>query len=200
MRRGVYYGVPEGLRLPKKCNLVVVGGGNSAGQAAMWLSRNQLAQVKLFTRSPLEKEMSQYLIDRIKVQPNVEVCIGCEVQALEGSDWLKGVHYLKGRPSGALESAVLDASYLFIFIGAIPQTVWLKDKIDLDEKKFILTGRGVSPDALLFETSLPGVFAAGDIRAGSIKRIAAAIGEGSSCIAMIHQYLAATTLPTLPGD
>jgi thioredoxin reductase (NADPH) len=151
----------------------------------------------------LQRSMSRYLIDRIDALPNVTVHPGAVVSALEGDRALDGV-VLRHTASGAERRIPTRA--LFIFIGAVPHTGWLRDCVELDAKGFVLTGPGLtsamlSTEAwrvanrppLFLETSLPGVFAAGDARAGSVKRVASAVGEGSMAISFVHAHLGMTT-------
>jgi thioredoxin reductase (NADPH) len=165
--------------------VVVVGGGNSAGQAALFLARHA-AQVRLVVRSaPLGREMSRYLVDRIENDPQIEVLIPYEVAELCGDAGLEAV-IVRNRETG--ERRQLPARDLFVFIGADPHTDWLGDEVMLDEDGFVLTG----PDAgqpLLLEASKPGIFAVGDVRRGSIKRVASAVGEGSMAVRLVHTHL-----------
>lgn len=184
MGRGAFYGVPSGRTPTHKCRVVVVGGANSAGQAVVNLAKNKRAEVILAVRKTLVAQMSQYLIDRIEQTENITVLENTEIEACEGMGKLQAVRTAAGE--------TLEADYLFIYIGAVPRTYWLKGKVALDEHGFVLTwadsGRA---DALPYETSLRGVFAAGDIRAGSVKRIASAAGEGAAALQMIHRRLGA---------
>jgi thioredoxin reductase (NADPH) len=167
--------------------VALVGGGNSAGQAVVFLAP-QVKKLHLFVRRDLSETMSRYLIDRITALPNVEIHVGTEVVGLEG-DNAKGL-------SGATFRNRIDGSehrcslrHLFLFIGADPNTDWLEGCVDLDDKGFVVTGSGAQP----LETSLPGVFAIGDVRAGSTKRVAAAVGEGAAVVAQIHAMIAKRT-------
>jgi thioredoxin reductase (NADPH) len=168
--------------------VVVVGGGNSAGQATVFLSQ-YVPRVHLVARDDtLDANMSRYLSDRIERTPNVEVLLRTEVREVLGDGALEAVVVESG-DSG--ERRWIPARALFIFIGAKPHTRWLGSQIALDERGYVRTGPGAGRGgALLFETSLPGVFAAGDVRSGSIKRVAAAVGEGSMAIRLVHEYLA----------
>lgn len=189
MGRGCYYGA--GPRPSEKCEIAVVGGANSAGQAVLALARNQRATVKLLVRKTLNAQMSTYLIDRIRATPNIEVCENCELLETRGRSRLETtVIRLEGK------TMEIPTDYLFIYIGAVPRTWWLQmTKIELDSRGFILTDRdlptwhAVANNSLPFETSLPGVFAAGDVRANSVKRIASAVGEGAQALQMIHKRL-----------
>ena len=199
---GVYYAATEmEARLCGGDAVVVVGGGNSAGQAVVFLSR-AARQVHLVIRGDdLGKSMSRYLIDRIEGLSNVTVHHRAEVAALEGEEHLTAVTL---RSEAATERLVARA--LFIFIGAVPHTAWLRDCVALDPKGFVLTGSALPPGALsaeawrianrqplFLETSLPGVFAAGDARSSSVKRVASAVGEGSMAISFVHAHLGMTT-------
>jgi thioredoxin reductase (NADPH) len=197
MGRGVYYGAPSSaLPLKAKCNVAIVGGANSAGQAAVKIATNSNAHVTMFIRKKLDTQMSHYLVERITNTPNIEVCEGCEVTEVIGDKWLKAVKYTDGESHQQHREPM---HHMFIFIGAQPRTLWLRDKVQLDANNYVLTGSGLGSvptsqnmarTPLSFETSIPGVFAVGDVRWGSTKRIAAAIGEGSGAIAMVHQYFA----------
>ncbi|HEV7750029.1 MAG TPA: FAD-dependent oxidoreductase [Baekduia sp.] len=168
--------------------VAVVGGGNSAGQATLFLARSA-AQVRLIIRhDDLGRDMSRYLVDRIERAPNVEVLRNTEVRELVGDGWLEAivVEDLRSR-----ERRRLDCGALFVFIGADPRTEWLSGLVELDDDGFVCTGAGQGKDrrALLLETNLPGVLAVGDVRSGSIKRVASAVGEGSMAVRMIHEHL-----------
>lgn len=192
MGRGVYYGVPSGFRLARRKKngngVAVIGGANSAGQAALGLAHaNPGMKITLLARSPLDKGMSHYLIERLVADPNIEVVTGVEVTATTGRDWLQSVR-LSYRDGSASET--LEVDNLFIFIGAMPQTLWLDSSVELDDRRFIKTWTDVDEGAPMpFETSVSGVFAAGDVRTGSTKRIAAAIGEGVGALQMVHRYM-----------
>jgi thioredoxin reductase (NADPH) len=165
--------------------VALVGGGNSAGQAVVYLAA-QAKKVWLLVRGPgLEATMSRYLIDRIRSQPNVELLPHTEIVGLEGQDGaLQAVRWRK--QDG--EEGRAEMRNLFLFIGAEPNSDWLAGSgLAMDRKGFVLTG-GDGRHAL--ETSRPGVFAIGDIRAGSVKRVAAAVGEGAQVVAAIHAFLA----------
>jgi thioredoxin reductase (NADPH) len=179
---------------------VVVGGGNSAGQAALFLAGRTRRVYLLIRGDDLGKGMSRYLVDRVTDANNVELLPNTEVRELVGEDRLKGV-VVEDNRSGTRRT--LGARALFVFIGADANTGWLEGAVELDERGFVLTGRELEGSALdedawqersrepfLLETSMPGVFAAGDVRSGSVKRCASAVGEGSMAVMLVHQYLA----------
>jgi thioredoxin reductase (NADPH) len=180
--------------------VVIVGGGNSAGQAAVFLAQRARRVNLLIRGDDLGKSMSKYLVDRIMGAENVELRANSEVRELRGEEHLDGI-VVEDNRSGARRT--LGARALFVFIGAEANTGWLRGAIELDESGFILTGRaldrslleediweGLSREPYPLETSLPGVFAAGDARSGSIKRVSSAVGEGSMAVRLVHQYLA----------
>ncbi len=163
--------------------VAVVGGGNSAGQAALFLSRHA-SRVRLIVREhDLSENMSRYLINRIEQRPAIEVLTATEVRTAEGHKELEAIT-VEHTDTG--ERQRIEARALFVFIGAQPHTGWLGGVVALDEKGFVLTGC----DGMLLETSLPGVLAAGDVRSGSIKRVASAVGEGSMAVRLVHEHLA----------
>jgi thioredoxin reductase (NADPH) len=173
-------------------SVAIVGGGNSAGQAAVFLS-TKVMQVTLMIRGDdLGRTMSRYLIDQIERIPNIEVRTRTQVDELIGD---RGLDALMLR-NGAVERDRLDVKALFVFIGADPRTGWLTDEVRLDDKGFVVTGAELAaveqtPSMpLALETNAPGVFAVGDVRSGSIKRVASAVGEGSMAVRLVHQYLA----------
>jgi thioredoxin reductase (NADPH) len=192
---GVYYAATDlEARVCGGTPVLVVGGGNSAGQAAIYLAENNCEVTIAIRREDLTQSMSQYLIERIEADPKIELIAGVEVQALAGRERLEGAT-LVHKPTGRQQE--LACTGVFCFIGARPATAWLADSVLLDDDGFILTDRQL-PDpisaetarALPFETSAPGVFAAGDVRHGSMKRVAAAVGEGSSAVRSVHERLA----------
>lgn len=172
--------------------VAVVGGGNSAGQAALFLSKYTRV-VHLLARRDLEATMSRYLIDRIATTPGIETHLGTEVRELLGGDTLEG---LVAEDKGTGQRRELPARALFVFIGAQPCTDWLADQVATDEDGFILTGPdGEEPGPHgrpLLQTSLPGVFAAGDVRSGSIKRVTSAVGEGATAVQLVWKHLQRT--------
>jgi thioredoxin reductase (NADPH) len=184
-----YWASPLEAKLCASQEVALVGAGNSAGQAAVYLG-SQNAKVWLLVRGPgLEASMSRYLIDRIAAQPNIEVVTETEVSALEGEGG--SLQAIRWRHRGSNRETRRDVRHLFLFIGADPNTDWLANGgIALDEKGFVETGNVRLGKRHALETSCRGVFAIGDVRAGSIKRVAAAVGEGAQVVAAIHTFLA----------
>jgi thioredoxin reductase (NADPH) len=191
-----YWASPVEAKLCEGEEVALVGGGNSAGQAVVFLAPRVKRLHLVVRREGLEATMSRYLIDRIGALPNVDLHVGKEVIALEG-DQTEGLTaaVFRNRSSGA--SHVCPLRHLFLFIGAEPNADWLQSCTAVDDKGFVLTGlacpNGASPRrraALPLETTMPGVFAIGDVRAGSTKRVAAAVGEGAAVVAQIHTALA----------
>jgi thioredoxin reductase (NADPH) len=183
---------------------VVVGGGNSAGQAAVYLAGRTSRVYLLIRGGDLAKGMSRYLVDQVMDAENIELLANTEVRELLGEDRLEGI-VVEDNRSGARRT--LGARGLFVFIGAKANTGWLQGAVELDERGFVLTGReldldgsaleegawrGLSREPYSMETSLPGVFAAGDVRSGSTKRVASAVGEGAMAMTLVHQYLGDT--------
>ena len=175
-------------------HVVVIGGANSAGQAAVYFS-GYASKVSLLVRAPsLDKSMSRYLIDQIAGLMNIDVRTGTQAVAAEGTDGrLKSLKIRDAHGRDSLEE--VDAC--FVFIGAAPRTDWLEGVVARDERGFILAGLDarqngwpLKRDPYLLETSVPGVFVAGDVRARSIKRVASAVGEGAMAVSLIHEYLA----------
>ncbi|MET0364691.1 MAG: FAD-dependent oxidoreductase [Sphingobium sp.] len=182
-----YWASPIEARLCAGEEIALVGGGNSAGQAIVFLAP-QVKHLHLFVRRALADTMSRYLIDRIDALPNVTIHQGSEVVALEG-DPASGLSAATFRNRADGTEHRCDLRHLFLFIGADPNTGWLQNCVDTDAKGFILTGEASKAQSL--ETSLPGVFAIGDVRAGSTKRVAAAVGEGAAVVSQIHTLIAA---------
>jgi thioredoxin reductase (NADPH) len=179
--------------------VAIVGGGNSAGQAAIFLAES-VPKVYLVVRGgDLNENMSRYLVDRVESHPHVEVLLHTEVRELMGGDALESIVVENNRTH---ERSVLDALSLFVFIGATPCTPWLSGMVALDEDGFVLTGTDAAaaspPDVwrrlerapFVLETSSPGLFVAGDVRSGSIKRVASAVGEGAMAVRFVHEYFA----------
>jgi len=189
-----YWASPLEAKLCLGQEVALVGGGNSAGQATVYLS-GRARKVWLLVRGPsLEANMSRYLIDRISGLANVEVVTSAEVTRLEGSNGL--LETVTWRRQGA--EVTRPVGHLFLFIGAEPNTDWLKDcGVTRDTKGFILTGEAAG-SAHALETSLSGVFAIGDVRSGSVKRVAAAVGEGAQAVAGVHTLLLAAGSPSPP--
>lgn len=183
--RGVFYGVPSWKPAPSVHTVAVVGGANSAGQAALGLAATGRLDVKLLVRSTLDKGMSTYLIDRIKAHPRIEVIEACEVTACTGVK--NCLQCITIHQFGSHRDIIIEQ--LHIFIGAMPKTFWLKGSVHLDDHNFVHTGK--AHDRAFYETSMAGVFAAGDVRSGSTKRIATSVGEGAGALQMIHGYLGA---------
>jgi thioredoxin reductase (NADPH) len=196
---GIFYGATA--TEARRCRgeeIVVVGGGNSAGQAAIFLSGTSKAVHMLVRSQGLADTMSRYLIRRIQESPNIKLHVNTQITSFEGTDELERVTCTTS-PSGAIET--LPVRHVFLMTGAVPSTHWLSGCIALNEKSFVLTGPDVPAQNLdpelwratrrpeFFETSLPGIFAVGDVRCGSVKRVAAAVGEGSACIQQVHLVL-----------
>ncbi len=192
---GIYYGAA--LTEARSCaeqHVVVIGGANSAGQAAVYFSGYASRVTMLVRAESLAKSMSHYLIDQIAALPNVEVRTGAQAVAAEGQDG--HLRALRIRTADGAET-VEEVDACFVFIGAAPRTDWLDGVVARDERGFILAGPEVRDHAwslprepYVLETSVPGVFVAGDVRARSIKRVASAVGEGSMAVSLIHEYLA----------
>jgi thioredoxin reductase (NADPH) len=191
---GIYYGAA--MTEARSCadqHVVIIGGANSAGQAAAYFSGYAARVTMLVRGDSLEKSMSHYLIEQLAARPNVTVLTETSAIAAEGEEG--HLRRLRVRGVGGAES-VLDADACFVFIGASPRTDWLDGVVARDERGFILAGPDVQGagwplprEPYLLETSVPGVFVAGDVRARSIKRVASAVGEGSMAVSLIHQYL-----------
>ncbi len=184
-----YWASPLEARLCAGQEVALVGAGNSAGQAAVYLA-SQVAKVWMIVRGEgLDASMSRYLIERIESTPNIEVIVRSEVTALHGEEG--GLDQITWRHIDSGAETQRAVRHLFLFIGAAPNTHWLSDcRVELDNHGFVRTGADLGPEQPLLQTSLPGVFAIGDVRAGSVKRVAAAVGEGAQVVAAIHAYLA----------
>ena len=187
-----YWASPLEADLAAGETVVLVGGGNSAGQATAFLA-TRASQVIVVARRPLEQTMSAYLIERITGLPNVEVVVGSEISALAGEGDRLSELALRDRADGSTRS--IPTRHLFLFIGAEPNTDWLAgSNVALDERGFVVTGAG----RLAHESSCAGVFAVGDVRSGSVKRVASSVGDGAQVVAAIHQYLAAENAVAQP--
>ncbi len=183
---GVHYSAtPVDVQSCRGLAVVLVGGGNSAGQAAMYLSA-RASHVHMLIRGPhLASTMSDYLVQRIRASKSITLHPCSEVVELGGSPRLSHLTWRSGATSG---TTVFESEHLFVMIGADPCTKWLKDCVDLDANGFVKTSSG-SEDRGPFETSVRGIFAVGDVRSGSVKRVASAVGEGSVVVASVHRYL-----------
>ena len=183
-----YWASPLEAKLAAGQEVALVGGGNSAGQATVFLAAHA-ARVTLLARRPLAETMSAYLVERIAGLTNVEVVTGVEISELEGHEHALESVCWRDRDSHA--ETHRPVRHLFLFIGAEPNTDWLAGaELKLDERGFILTGPEARAGCLPLETSRPGVFAVGDVRAGSVKRVASAVGDGAQVVAALHKYLA----------
>jgi thioredoxin reductase (NADPH) len=194
---GVYYAATQAeAQLCAGDPVLIVGGGNSAGQAAMFLSQHAASCRLMIRGADLARSMSRYLIDELERRQQVELMKYNEVVELKGSEVLEAVVVADSRTGARYE---LECRALFVFIGADPHTDWLRGHVAMDEHSFLLTGRDVRGEDLLaysaepffLETSRPGIFAVGDVHSGSIKRVASAVGEGSMAVQLVHQRLAA---------
>jgi thioredoxin reductase (NADPH) len=194
---GVYYAATQAeAQLCAGDPVLIVGGGNSAGQAAMFMSQHAASCRLLIRGDDLGKSMSRYLVDELERNDRAELMTCCEIVELKGDASLEAV-VLRDTETG--DRRELEAKALFVFIGASPHTDWLRGHVAMDEHCFLLTGRDVpagdlaafgDEQPLFLETSRPGIFAIGDVHSGSIKRVAAAVGEGSAAVRLVHQHLA----------
>jgi thioredoxin reductase (NADPH) len=197
--QGIYYGATYmESQLCEQEEIIVVGGGNSAGQAAVFLSQTARKVHMLVRSGTLSDTMSRYLIQRIEQNPDIELHYKTEIVGLDGGTHLERVIW-RDKTSGV--TSVHDIRHVFIMAGASPRTEWLRGCVALDDKGFILTGRDLDtatgapmsttarPPQML-ETSLPGVFAVGDVRSGNLKRVASAVGEGAIAVHLVHRALA----------
>jgi thioredoxin reductase (NADPH) len=196
---GVYYGASAlEAQLCKDAEAIIVGGGNSAGQAAVFLAESAKHVYVMVRSDGLKDSMSRYLVRRIEETPNITLLPHTEIVGLDGTSRLERVT-CRNNQSG--ETQQKNIAHVFVMTGAVPSTAWLEGCVVLDAKGFIKTGRDLSAEDLsaakwplarppyLLETSLPGVFAAGDVRCGNVKRVASAVGEGSIAIPFVHQLL-----------
>jgi thioredoxin reductase (NADPH) len=190
--KGIFYGAARS-EAPNTHGLDVhiIGAGNSAGQAALFFSTHARSVTILCRGDRLEKSMSRYLVDQLAARANIRTMLGVEVAAVHGEESLEAIELRGAEPTR------LESGGLFIFIGADAETSWLPPEIALDDRGFVLTGPDMHAtgrwelerDPFLLETSVPGIFACGDVRFGPVKRVASAVGEGSMAIAFVHQYL-----------
>jgi thioredoxin reductase (NADPH) len=198
--RGLYYGaaMTEAQNMEGE-DVYIVGAGNSAGQAAVYFSEHAGRVIMVVRGKSLGEKMSQYLVDRLESLPNVTIRLQSDVTECRGDEHLEGIT-IRNRATNETEQ--VRTRCLFVFIGADPNTAWLNTHVALDDHGFILTGNDIKPEQLkdwpldrepfLLEASVPGVFAAGDVRHESIKRVASAVGEGSVAVHFVHRYLAAS--------
>jgi len=193
--RGIYYAATAmESALCRDQEVIVVGGGNSAGQASLFLSRIADHVHHIVRGASFSETMSQYLISRIENSDRITVYTRSEISALEGNPSLQRVTWVN---SNTGERLVRDISSVFVMIGAEPNTGWLVNTVRLDDKGFILTGSSGGFEESPYSTSMPGIFAVGDVRASSVKRVASAVGEGSIVVSYIHRYLADHRKPVL---
>jgi thioredoxin reductase (NADPH) len=193
--RGIFYGAARSEAANTHgLDIHIIGAGNSAGQAALFFSAHARSVTILYRGETLEKSMSRYLVEQLANRANIRVLFRTEVVAAHGDSSLEGIDVRDGATG---ETSRLASGGLFIFIGADAETAWLPPEIALDQKGYVLTGPDVRDagqwrldrDPYLLETSVPGIFACGDVRFSPVKRVAAAVGEGSMAIAFVHQYL-----------
>jgi thioredoxin reductase (NADPH) len=192
---GVYYAAtPNEVPLCRAADVVVVGGGNSAGQAAVFLAGHARKVFLLIRGDDLYKGMSSYLARRIEQTDNIELLCNTTIRRMDGEGHLSSVKIFNSKTG---EEWTLETPALFSFIGAVPRTDWLPPEIERDTKGFVQTGSALAASPhwnarrqpFLLETRCPGVFAAGDVRAGSVKRCASAVGEGAMAVQFVHEYL-----------
>jgi thioredoxin reductase (NADPH) len=192
---GVYYAAtPAESLLGQGRTVIVVGGGNSAGQAAVFLSEHCGKVLILLRGDDLNKNMSSYLVRRIEQIPNIELLCSTTIHKMHGNGHLEGVDIADSKTG---EKRAIETPAVFSFIGATPRTDWLPAEVERDGKGFVRTGMAVTPSSqwspgrspFFLETSRPGVFAAGDVRSGSVKRVASAVGEGAMSVQFVHEYL-----------
>jgi thioredoxin reductase (NADPH) len=201
--RGILYGASrqEAHSVAGK-TVFVVGGGNSAGQAAVFFSNYAAEVIMLVRGAGLALSMSQYLISQIEEKKNIRVEAGTRITGVHGGERLEQIVTTTDRADGGQISTTREADALFLMIGATANTSWLPATLERDDKGYVCTGRDLTAwpldrEPFPLETSLPGIFCAGDVRHGSIKRVASGVGEGSMSIAFIHEYLALTGSPDL---
>ena len=193
--KGIYYGAARSeAGNTQGLDVFLIGAGNSAGQAALHFASHARSVTLVVRGDALEKTMSRYLVDQVRAHPGVRVALQAEVRAVHGDDHLSEIDVVD-RSSGALQRQ--GCGGLFVFIGADAETDWLPPDIARDARGYVLTGADVTKgghwsaarDPYLLETSVPGIFACGDVRYSPVKRVASAVGEGSMAIAFVHQYL-----------
>ncbi|MES1261481.1 MAG: NAD(P)/FAD-dependent oxidoreductase, partial [Acidobacteriota bacterium] len=196
---GIYYAATNlEAQVCRANEIVIVGGGNSAGQAAVFLAEHCRHVYLLVRGEGLSETMSRYLIRRIEESPMITLLTHTQVEAIEGDACLQRIRW---RNSQTWEARTLDIEHLFLMTGALPNTAWLDGCIALDDKRFVMTGADLNAETqaafhwplhrppYLLETTLPRVFAVGDVRAGSVKRVASAVGEGSIAVQFVHRAL-----------
>jgi thioredoxin reductase (NADPH) len=184
---GIYYAATEiEARYCKGTEAVIIGGGNSAGQAAMFLSRSASCVTLVVRGASLAASMSSYLSSRLAADPRISIEYGAEVISLSGEAHLQSLT-IRNVATGATRD--VETRALFVMVGALPNTEWLSGVVDLDKKGFVITGSDANSAASPFATSLPGIFAVGDVRAGSVKRVASAVGEGSVVISKVWEFI-----------
>jgi thioredoxin reductase (NADPH) len=192
---GVYYAAtPNEATLCRDCEVIVVGGGNSAGQAAVFLANHARRVLLLIRGDDLYKNMSSYLARRIEQNPAIELCRNTTIRRMHGDSHLVSVEIINSKTG---QERTVQTPAVFSFIGATPRTGWLPKEIETDARGFVRTGPTLAQSPLwtarrspfLLETTRPGVFAAGDVRSGSVKRVASAVGEGSMAVQFVHEYL-----------
>jgi thioredoxin reductase (NADPH) len=193
--KGIYYGAARSeAAATQGLDIHLIGAGNSAGQAALFFANHARSVTLVVRGSSLGKSMSRYLVEQLRTKDNVVAALGCEVLGVHGADHLSAID-VADRAKGEVRR--VDCGALFVFIGADAETAWLPPEIARDPRGYVLTGNDVvkagrwaeTRDPYLLETSVPGVFACGDVRLSPVKRVASAVGEGSMAIAFTHQYL-----------
>jgi thioredoxin reductase (NADPH) len=201
--KGVYYGAARSeAGVTQGLDVHLIGAGNSAGQAAMFFANHARTVTLVVRGDSLEKSMSQYLIEQVRGKTNIRVALRSEVQGVHGDDHLTAIDILDRAGTSAHRE---ECGGLFVFIGADAETAWLPAEIALDRAGYVLTGADLlktgrwsqSRDPYLLETSVPGVFACGDVRFSPVKRVASAVGEGSMAIAFVHQFLQRHAVPAI---
>jgi thioredoxin reductase (NADPH) len=196
--RGIFYGASrfDGIAVTGR-RIFIIGGGNSAGQAAVFYSGYAAEVIMLVRGAGLAQTMSQYLIQQIHDKANIRVELFTQITAAHGEDHLEQVTTTSRPPNAPESTSTYAAKALFIMTGAVAKTQWLPPSLERDAKGYICTGRDINTwlldrEPFALETSIPGIFCAGDVRHGSVKRVASSVGEGSMSISFIHEYLALT--------